>query len=835
MALVVERIAPNTLLVRREDEACPALTPAPAGVSVVVTPGAGSLPVEEVLAELALDQFVLVPCPGVATHAWLAEVALRLGRDVQFSTSLVGFHPFPALLTQPERGGDQSVLSVAPAPPGWTLEGNVYRSGDVVAEVVPSGVVVRAAGSASADGVLPFSPAGWTLYVGVPGERVGLATVRAAERLLDWIGADERAFVKARVVGELDPEARDALVRSVQKFRTPKPQAARPAPEAAAGPPTSPEPSSQPDPMPGPIPSPDLPPASAPMPAAEEPFPAITPPVEADPAPEPAADQPIPNLPDPVAAPESPIPSMFAAMPSIMTMSSSPVSTVSNGAEACKPGPSARPEPAAQSGSPAHPELPSPSQPAWPQPTQPGAPADLQPPQSASPSQAGQPDSPSQSAWPLPSPPGSPAQPHRPQPPHLGSPGQLQPSHASPAQPGRSSQLDSLPPQSGSPGQGGQPQPGSPTHPTWPQPPHLGSSSQLQSSHASPAQPGHLPHLGSPGLQPPHASPGQPSHGSPGQPGRPPQLDSLPPQSASASQAGQPQPGSPTHPTWPQPPHPGSPTQLQPPPAQPGAGPLSVPDRSSTSAEQARFTAAAGDSFGEALAAVNAALATWPSLRQDASAGFKADLVAVCLYLSRDEATRVNAAIKDGLPAPVDAHIPCLASGIRRLPTHRRAVLRQSTLPDATPPGTLLTEPGFLTASMDLDITVPGAEVDVLIWPASARRTAELMSGRPVNEAVFVAGARFKALGVRKTDEREDTDGPTAPRVAVLFRELAPTEQHSGAELDERDQAVLEKLDRILERRLQRPLRLVDEPGVVGRLTTSLVEWQAIGTTAAAS
>lgn len=666
--LVVERIAPNVLLVRRHGESFAGLPSPPAGVSVVVTSGAGALPVGDVLAELALDQFVLVPGKGVATHAWLAEVALRLGRDVEFSTGLAGFHPFPVLLNQPERGGDQSVLSVVPAPPGWTLDGTVYRAGDVVAEVVPSGVVVRSADGTPADGVLPFSPAGWTLYVGVPGEPVSLPVVVAAERLLDWVGPDQRTFVKARVLGELEPEARDALLRNVQRFRTP----------------AAPQPALKPEP---PTPAPVTPPAS-------------------EPAPEPKAE--------PV------IPAVFAAMPSILTMSSAPVSTVSNGA-------------------------PAPPKPA-PEPEEPPAPS-------------GQPDQPSAGTQPPPAPPSPPAPSRQPdqhsagtQPPLAGPP-------APPTQP-------EPPEQSGPPAQ--------PLWPTQSAPP------ELSGSLAQPA---------------PHVQPGPP-----------------------AQPASQPAPPSqPTHP-----PH-------------PVTGPLSIPDRGSTTNEQTRFTAAAGGAFGEALAAVNAALATWPSLRQDSSAGFKADLVAVCLYLSQDEAMRVNAAVRQGQPSPVDAHIPCLASGIRRLPTHRRAVLRQSVLPDATTPGTLLTEPGFLTASMDLDITVPGAEVDVLIWPASARRTAELLSGRPVNEAVFIAGARFKALGVRTTDDREETDGPAAPRVAVLFRELAPSEQHSGTELDDRDKAVLEKLDRILANRLQRPLRLVDEPGVVGRLTTSLVEWQAIGTTAAAS
>jgi hypothetical protein len=154
-------------------------------------------------------------------------------------------------------------------------------------------------------------------------------------------------------------------------------------------------------------------------------------------------------------------------------------------------------------------------------------------------------------------------------------------------------------------------------------------------------------------------------------------------------------------------------------------------------------------------------------------------------------------------------------------------------------PGALLTEPGFLTASMDLDVTVPGADLDVLIWPASARRTSELMLSRPLNEVVFAAGARFKALAVRTAEDEEDAgdrDGPVAPRVAVLFRELAPSEQ-PDAELDERDLAVLAKLDQVLARRQTAELRPVEDPDVVTRLTESMVEWQPdlAGHTVAAS
>ncbi|WAL66516.1 hypothetical protein ORV05_01475 [Amycolatopsis cynarae] len=265
------------------------------------------------------------------------------------------------------------------------------------------------------------------------------------------------------------------------------------------------------------------------------------------------------------------------------------------------------------------------------------------------------------------------------------------------------------------------------------------------------------------------------------------------------------------------------------------AKPLVLKDRPSTTAEQNRFAVAAGEAFTEALATVNAALAAWPSMRQGDANEAKADYVAVCLYLGRGEtgATQLNGAVRAGQKGPVDAQLACLVSGIRRLPTHRRAVLRQGkvgeSLEHQSSPGTVLTEPGFLTGSMDLDVTVPGADLDVLIWPASARRTSELLISRPMNEVVFAAGARFKALAVRTAEDGDDdgegSEGVSAPRVAVLFRELTPGES-PGTELDERDLIVLAKLDRVLARRQQGGLRVVEDPDVAARLTTSLLEWQ---------
>ncbi|ANN21671.1 hypothetical protein SD37_09620 [Amycolatopsis orientalis] len=261
---------------------------------------------------------------------------------------------------------------------------------------------------------------------------------------------------------------------------------------------------------------------------------------------------------------------------------------------------------------------------------------------------------------------------------------------------------------------------------------------------------------------------------------------------------------------------------------------LVVADRASTAAEQSRFAAAAGDVYGEALASVNAALATWPSMRGQADAAVKADYVAICLYLGRGRGgfDDLNTAVRGGAAGEIDGQVHCLASGLRRLPTHRRPVLRQGKdalgLERAIEPGSILTEPGFLVGSMDLDVTLAEADLDVLIWPATARRTSELLIGQPVNEVVFFAGARFKALALREAEAigDEPEDELTAPRLAALFRELAPGEEVSApGELDDQDLAVLAKLDRALERRRRGALRVIEERDLMNRMTSSLQEW----------
>ncbi|WP_157984884.1 hypothetical protein [Lentzea terrae] len=235
--------------------------------------------------------------------------------------------------------------------------------------------------------------------------------------------------------------------------------------------------------------------------------------------------------------------------------------------------------------------------------------------------------------------------------------------------------------------------------------------------------------------------------------------------------------------------------------------PVDLADRPSTPAEQARLATSAGALYTEALAAVNVALSAWPMLKPEA----KADLVAVCLYLGRGEggATALADALAEGRE-PFDGYLPCLVSGLRRLPTHRKVVLRQENTEHAE--GTVLTEPGFLSASLHLDVTTGSARIDHLIWPVAARRTSELVMGRTFDEVVFPVGRRFKVLATKTGD-----GGPS-----MLSRELLPDEDPQSPEALERDRTVLPRLERAWRERQTADLRLIEEPDALARLTTPL-------------
>ena len=217
-------------------------------------------------------------------------------------------------------------------------------------------------------------------------------------------------------------------------------------------------------------------------------------------------------------------------------------------------------------------------------------------------------------------------------------------------------------------------------------------------------------------------------------------------------------------------------------------------------------------------------MATWPVLRRDATVAAKADFVAVCLYLgaSPDGAVGLNRALRHGETVPLAGYVACLVSGLRQLPLHRRPVLCQARLGQPASPlypvGSVVTEPAFLSASAASDITVPGADVDFLLLPRSARQVSVLTPGREVDEVVFGPGRRFRVLAVHDGQTGAPDTASPAPPTAVLLRELAPDEQPTGPELAEADQAALARLEHVLAQRRAAGLRVIDDPELVARL-----------------
>lgn len=718
---------------------------------VVGAPVRPAAAVAALLGDLPDRPVMIVPAtPEAATQTWLAELATLLGRDVVFSagtqvrtrsgalSTIVPdaagnrlFRPFPLVLRV--GGDDQQVLDTAAAPPGWERAGRLsYRltGADVVADVVPSGLVIRTDAETPdpAAEAAPFDPAGWTLTLGTPGRAVGLPVLTAAEDLLTVLPAEQRAVVRVRMSGVPDPEAEHALDHSSSTRRQ------------KAAPPTA---------------SPAIPPTALPtvLPAVAPGAPSFVRSAVASAVPPSVASAVPPAVPSgvppavasavpPVVASGVPLalpPSEPSAVPSAVR------SVVQSGVASAAP---LGVPPAVLSGVPS--VVPASVASAVPSALPPGVPSAVPPAVPSAGSSAVPPPVPSSA-----------------------------PSVVSPAVP--SGVISGAPVVTTS---------GAPVS-TVSGAPSLRQQESVERPASVPAAPPEERTERLPAVEPADT----PAGAAPGE---------------------------------------GA--------AVPAGRPLDVSARASTAAEQSRFTTAAGESFAEALAVVNASMATWPSMRGDESLGAKADYVAVCLFLGRGDggSGALNGALRFGHAGVLDGQVPCLMSGIRRLPTHRRAVLRQGkvheSLEHVSPPGTVLTEPGFLAGSIELDVTLPGADLDVLIWPSTARRTSELMLARPIDEAVFLAGARFKALAVRTAeDEDEDDEGPAAPRIAVLYRELAPGETPTTTELDERDLAVLAKLDGVLARRHEGPLRLVEDPEVAARLTTSMVVWQQEAAAAVAS
>ncbi len=203
----------------------------------------------------------------------------------------------------------------------------------------------------------------------------------------------------------------------------------------------------------------------------------------------------------------------------------------------------------------------------------------------------------------------------------------------------------------------------------------------------------------------------------------------------------------------------------------------------STEEERAAFRAMIGLQWDSHAAPLRRAFSRLPAIAAGERAAATVDLVAVRLYLT---AQRTE---PDGEFGPAALHsgderlrpyLACLASGLRRLPTYRGAVLRGV---DASaqerarlrPDTTILAEPGpvgGLSFPGETSYGWPQTSGAYVIWSDTARRVAALFDtdtavSTPRNEVVFGPGSRFLVLDVR----RGDADTPDL----TLLRELPAT------------------------------------------------------------
>ncbi|MEY9932107.1 hypothetical protein ABH926_006756 [Catenulispora sp. GP43] len=161
-------------------------------------------------------------------------------------------------------------------------------------------------------------------------------------------------------------------------------------------------------------------------------------------------------------------------------------------------------------------------------------------------------------------------------------------------------------------------------------------------------------------------------------------------------------------------------------------------------------------------------LSEFPGLRAGGAptADVLVDLVAVQLYLS-GHTRRFDDLVRSGAGGP---HVPlarCIASGLRRLPSHRGPVLMRAELTERDVRWyggrKVVTEWAFAPGVTGGRLRLPGA-VEVLIWSMTARRT-HLVAPEHPDQVVFLPGTSFKVLSAT-TD-----DGPR-----VLLRELSASE-----------------------------------------------------------
>ncbi|MFJ4184387.1 hypothetical protein [Kitasatospora sp. NPDC089509] len=219
----------------------------------------------------------------------------------------------------------------------------------------------------------------------------------------------------------------------------------------------------------------------------------------------------------------------------------------------------------------------------------------------------------------------------------------------------------------------------------------------------------------------------------------------------------------------------------------------------SSAADRDAFRALLGEQYQRGAGRVEPAVTRLPGLRSTGRDDVKPDLVAVLLHhegadvpAGRDA---VIAEARGGTPGPLAPYFTCLASGLRRLPSHHGAVLLGTDLPsevlEAYPPGLTLVEPAPVTG-----LSSPAAElgtaVEFVVWSTTGRRTAVFGADGDVPQVAFPPGTGFTVV------DAVPGDGPARP-ARVLLRETGGSAT-TGPDA-ERDRSARDRLRAWLERR----------------------------------
>jgi hypothetical protein len=208
----------------------------------------------------------------------------------------------------------------------------------------------------------------------------------------------------------------------------------------------------------------------------------------------------------------------------------------------------------------------------------------------------------------------------------------------------------------------------------------------------------------------------------------------------------------------------------------PSADTTAVPPARSLDLERQWLRRNLAGQYDATAGSVARILSEFPGLRAGGApdADVLVDLVAVQLYLA-GHTCQFDDLVRSAIAGP---HVPlarCIASGLRRLPSHRGPVLVRAELTEQDlrwyGSRKVVTEWAFVPCVTGGRLRLPGS-TEVLIWSMTARRTHLLAPERP-EQVVFLPGTGFKVLSATGRDGAR-----------VLLRELSASEVGADGRVD---------------------------------------------------